>query len=185
MLSTTPFGNDGIYDHELITKHANAHLSNDLGNLSQRCLKMVKDKCNSKIPDRGKLKDKDLNIIASIKGLYQESQKFMENYQIHNYLDSVFKVISLTNKYFSDEKPWELAKNDTERMNTVLWVTCEMLRNFGIILQPVLIDGSEKLLDLLNINAKERQFSNLGDDYSIRNGTKIRDPEVIFPKLNL
>ncbi|MBJ65749.1 MAG: methionine--tRNA ligase [Rhodobiaceae bacterium] len=185
MLSTTPFGNDGIYDHELITKHVNAHLSNDLGNLSQRCLTMIKDKCGSKIPDKGKLEERDLIILGSIKGLYKESKEYMEDYQIHNYLDLVFKSISLTNKYFSDEKPWELAKNDVDRMNTVLWVTCEMLRNFGIILQPVLVDGSKKLLGLLNIKTQERQFSNLGDDFAIKIGTKIPDPEVIFPKLNL
>ena len=49
----------------------------------------------------------------------------MNNYQIQAYLNSVFDVISETNKYFSDEKPWELEKENPERMQTILWVTCE------------------------------------------------------------
>ena len=47
----------------LITNHSNALLSNDLGNLSQRCLKMVYSKCNGKIPDKGNLVSVDQLLL--------------------------------------------------------------------------------------------------------------------------
>ena len=90
-----------------------------------------------------------------------------------------------TNKYFSDEKPWELAKNDLERMNTVLWVTCEMLRNFGIILQPVLVDGSKKLLDLFHKGLA--YYHNQEWDKAIETFTesdKLEDSSVKIPLLS-
>ena len=53
------------------------------------------------------------------------SLECMTEYQIQAYLNSIFDIISGPNKYFSDQKPWELDKDDPDRMHTVLWVTCE------------------------------------------------------------
>ena len=184
LLSTTPFGNDGNYSHELITNHSNALLSNDLGNLSQRCLKMVYSKCNGKIPNKSDLISEDKILLDNAYQLYDYSLNFMKKYQIHAYLNSVFEVITATNKYFSDQKPWELEKENPERMRTILWVTCEVLRVVSILLQPVLIDGSKKLLDFLNVNLKERSFSHLTSQFSLTSGVDINEPNVIFPKID-
>ena len=185
LLSATPFGNDGNYSHELITNHSNAFLSNDLGNLSQRCLKMVFSKCDGKIPNKGDLNETDLFLLNNAYDLYQNSLKCMDDYQIHTYLNSIFDIISLANKYFSDQKPWELDKDSPDRMHTVLWVTCEILRITSILLQPVIVDGSNKLLDFLNIDSKERSFINLNPSFSVKSGLEIKEPQVIFPKIDL
>ena len=185
LLSATPFGNDGNYSHELITNHSNAFLSNDLGNLSQRCLKMVFSKCDGKIPNKGDLNKTDLFLLNNAYDLYQNSLKCMDDYQIHTYLNSIFDIISLANKYFSDQKPWELDKDSPDRMHTVLWVTCEILRITSILLQPVIVDGSNKLLDFLNIDSKERSFINLNPSFSVKSGLEIKEPQVIFPKIDL
>jgi methionyl-tRNA synthetase len=185
LLSATPFGNDGNYSHELITNHSNAFLSNDLGNLSQRCLKMVFSKCDGKIPNKGDLNKADLFLLNNAYDLYQNSLKCMDDYQIHAYLNSIFDIISLANKYFSDQKPWELDKDSPDRMHTVLWVTCEILRITSILLQPVIVDGSNKLLDFLNIDSKERSFINLNPSFAVKSGLEIKEPQVIFPKIDL
>ncbi len=108
----------------------------------------------------------------------------MDDYQIHAYLNSIFDVISLTNKYFSNQKPWELEKDKTDRMHTVLWVTCEILRVTSILLQPVIVDGSNKLLDLLNVDSKERSFNNLNPSFALKSGLEIKEPQIIFPKID-
>ena len=185
LLSTTPFGNDGNYSHELITNHSNALLSNDLGNLSQRCLKMVYSKCNGKIPNKSNLISIDKSLLDNAYKLHDHSLEFMSKYQIHSYLNSIFDVITATNKYFSDQKPWELDKENPERMSTVLWVTCEVLRVVSILLQPVLIEGSKKLLDFLNVDLKKRSFNHLTSEFSLTSGVDINEPNVIFPKIDL
>ena len=113
------------------------------------------------------------------------SLEFMSKYQIHSYLNSIFDVITATNKYFSDQKPWELDKENPERMSTVLWVTCEVLRVVSILLQPVLIEGSKKLLDFLNVDLKKRSFNHLTSEFSLTSGVDINEPNVIFPKIDL
>ena len=124
-------------------------------------------------------------MLESIPNLYEKLEDLMKNYQISIYISSIFEVISLTNKYISNEKPWELNINNQPRMNTVLWVACEMLRNITILLQPILVSSSSDLLDLLGISEKKRSFKNLGDKDLLKYGTKILEPKIIFPKLEL
>ncbi|MEE3165676.1 MAG: methionine--tRNA ligase [Pseudomonadota bacterium] len=185
LMRETPFGSDGNYSHELITNRVNADLANDLGNLAQRVLTMVWRNCDSKIPKVAQLKDKDKLLLESIPNLYEKLGDLMKNYQISIYISSIFEVISLTNKYISNEKPWDLSKNNQPRMNTVLWVACEMLRNITILLQPILVSGSADLLNALGISEEKRSFKNLGDGDLLKYGTKIPEPKIIFPKLEL
>ena len=185
LMRETPFGNDGNYSHELITNRVNADLANDLGNLAQRILTMVWRNCDSKIPKATQLRDNDKLLLESIPNLYEKLGDLMKNYQISIYISSIFEVISLTNKYISNEKPWELNINNQPRMNTVLWIACEMLRNITILLQPILVSSSSDLLDTLGISEKERSFKNLGDKDLLKHGTKILEPKIIFPKLEL
>ena len=107
----------------------------------------------------------------------------MDNYQINSYIEEVFNVVSLTNKYFSDQKPWELKNNDLIRMNSVLWVTLEMIRKIFIMLQPVMPDSCKRLLDILCVKDDERTFDFIKDKFSLISGKSIKDPAIIFPKI--
>ncbi len=180
LLSSTPFGKDGNYSHELIKNHSNAMLSNDLGNLSQRCLKLVYTKCEEKTPIKGIFDKEDINLINKTYDLYPNCVNLMTDYQIHSYINEVFSIVSDANKYFSEQKPWEL---DLDRMYTVLWVTCEVLRVISIMLQPVITESASKLLDSLAINLNERSFKNCNKNYELKSGVKITEPEAIFPRI--
>jgi methionyl-tRNA synthetase len=52
-------------------------------------------------------------------------------------------------------------------------------------LQPVIPIGSSKLLDFLNIDSDKRLINFLSDDYVLESGKPIKDPEIIFPKIDL
>lgn len=185
LMRETPFGNDGNYSDELLINRVNADLSNDLGNLSQRCLTMVKKNCNQSIPQKNELNNFDLELLKSVDQKKDIIINLMSNFHINSYISEVFELISNTNKYFSDQKPWDLKTLDNDRMNTVLWVTCEMLRRIGILLQPVIPSGSSKLLDFLLISEEHRLIKFISDDYSLNSGKPIKEPEIIFPKIEL
>ena len=185
LMRETPFGNDGNYSDELLINRVNADLSNDLGNLSQRCLTMVKKNCDQSIPQKNKLNNVDQELLNLVDRKKASIIKLMSSYQISSYISEVFELVSDTNKYFSDQKPWDLKTSDPARMNTVLWVSCEMLRRIGILLQPVIPIGSSKLLDFLNIDSDKRLINFLSDDYVLESGKPIKDPEIIFPKIDL
>ena len=80
-------------------------------------------------------------------------------------------------------KQVELKNNDVIRMQSVLWVTTEMIRRISIMLQPVMPESSKKLLDLLVIRDSERVFSYINDEFSLVPGKSIKEPVIIFPKI--
>jgi methionyl-tRNA synthetase len=177
------FGNDGNYSDELLINRVNSDLSNDLGNLSQRCLSMVNKHCNSKVPEKNSLNDIDQELLSLPEDKINKIFEMMDKFQINSYIEEVFNIISLTNKYFSDQKPWELKNNDVMRMQSVLWVTIEMIRRISIMLQPVMPDSCKRLLDLLCIKDDYRALSFISDEFSLISGKAIKEPVIIFPRI--
>ena len=183
LMRETIFGNDGNYSDELLINRVNSDLSNDLGNLSQRCLSMVNKHCNSKVPEKNSLKIVDQELLDLLEIKVNDILEMMDNYQINSYIEEVFKIVSLTNKYFSDQKPWELKNNDLMRMNSVLWVTVEMIRKISIMLQPVMPESCKRLLDILCVKDDQRTFDFIKDKFSLIPGKSIKEPVIIFPKI--
>jgi methionyl-tRNA synthetase len=67
-------------------------------------------------------------------------------------------------------------------MNTVLYVTAEVLRQLAILTQPYVPAAAERLLDLLAVGPSERQFAALGAAGRLKAGTVLPGPEPIFPR---
>lgn len=173
-----PFGQDGNYSHEAIVARMNADLSNDLGNLAQRSLSMIAKNCDGKIPACGPLTDADKEILASAEELLADVRSHHADFAISRALDTIWKVVADTNRYFAGQEPWALKKTDPARMETVLYVTAEVLRIVGILIQPYVPQSAAKLLDLLGVSA--RGFVDLPK--RLVSGVTLPAPVPIFPR---
>ena len=177
-----PFGNDGSYSHEAIVNRINSDLANDLGNLAQRSLSMICKNCEAKIPVCGALSDEDKEILAQVDDLLETSRIAMDIQAVHQYVGSVFACVSETNRYFASQEPWALKKTDPERMNTVLYLTAEIIRQVAILSQAVMPTSSGKLLDLLAVGEDQRSFAQLGEAGRLVSGIDLPKPTGVFPR---
>jgi methionyl-tRNA synthetase len=73
-------------------------------------------------------------------------------------------------------------KTDPAMMATILYVTAECVRQFAILAQPVMPESASKLLDLLAVPGDKRSFAHLGESGRLRAGTKIPEPQGVFPR---
>jgi len=177
------FGQDGNYSPEAIANRINADLANNLGNLAQRSLSMIAKNCDGKIPEPGLFTDADTAILAATDGLYAEARQAMDKQAVTRYLDAVWSVIADASRYFAGEEPWAKKKTDPKRMETILYVTAEVVRQFGILAQPVMPELAGKLLDLLVPSDTEgRTFARLGAAGRLVPGTAIPEPQGVFPR---
>ena len=103
--------------------------------------------------------------------------------ELNKILNEIWQQISSLNKYFSDEKPWELKSTDNERMETILFITVYNIRKIAIYLYPFMPDSSIKILDLLNVDLDKRSFANIDDNFETFFNKKIGDVKPIFPKI--
>jgi methionyl-tRNA synthetase len=181
-LREVPFGQDGNYSHEAIVNRTNADLANDLGNLAQRSLAMIAKNCEAKVPSPGPLSEADKTILAAADAMIAEARAAMQTQQLHLALNAVWQVVADANRYFAASAPWALRKTDPVRMATVLWTTAEVVRQVAILAQAFVPAGAEKLLDLLAVPVRKRNFSSLGDAGRLAAGTALPAPAPVFPR---
>ncbi len=181
-LREVPFGQDGNYSHEAIVARINADLSNDFGNLAQRSLTMIAKNCGAQVPTPGDFTASDAAILAEADGLLDQARAAMGNYALHEWLAQVWQVVGAANRYFAAEEPWIKRKTDPARMETVLYVTAEVLRNVALLVQPVMPSAAGKLLDFLGVAPGARNFASAGPDHRLVPGTPLPPPSVIFPR---
>ncbi len=179
-LREVPFGQDGNYSHEAIVNRINADLANDLGNLAQRSLSMIAKNCGGKVPACGALTEADKEILAAADGIHAEARAAHQTHAINKALDAIWRVVADANRYFAGQEPWALKKTDPARMETVLYVTAEVLRIIGTLAQPYVPASAAKLLDLLAVPADQRSFADL--DKRLVSGTSLPAPQPIFPR---
>jgi methionyl-tRNA synthetase len=177
-----PFGQDGNYSHEAIVNRINADLANDLGNLAQRSLSMIAKNCNASVPQPGEFTQADQDMLWLADGLPGKARGALKDFALHTALSEIWAVVAEANRYFASQEPWVLRKSDPARMNTVLYVTAEVLRAVGILAQPFVPTAAAKLLDLLAIAPEDRMLTAVGPSRRLAPGTALPQPAPIFPR---
>jgi methionyl-tRNA synthetase len=177
-----PFGQDGNYSHEAIVNRINADLANDLGNLAQRSLSMIAKNCEGRVPEPGAFSAADTALLAAADAIVDRAREAIERQAIHRYLEAVWAVVGDANRYFAAEEPWAKRKTDFKRMETILYVTAELVRQVAILTQPIMPASAAKLLDLLAQDADARSFTALGEIGRLKAGTVLPAPVGVFPR---
>jgi methionyl-tRNA synthetase len=180
-LREVPFGADGNYNHEAIVGRMNSDLANNFGNLAQRSLSMVAKNCEGRVPVPGAFSAEDSALLDQARELLETARAAFEKQEFSRALEAIWGVLGDTNAYFAEQAPWVLRKTDAERMNTVLYVTLEVVRIVSILAQPVMPTAAATLLDTLGqAEGGARQFAALGTP--IAAGTALPAPAPVFPK---
>jgi methionyl-tRNA synthetase len=176
------FGHDGNYSPEAIANRINADLANDLGNLAQRSLSMIAKNCAGKVPEPGAFTEADAAILAAADALYGKAREAMDRQAVTRYLDAVWAVVADANRYFAGEEPWAKKKTDPKRMETILYVTAEVVRQIAILTAPVMPRSAGKLLTLLGQAEEAQTFEALGEAGRLVPGTALPEPVGVFPR---
>jgi methionyl-tRNA synthetase len=181
-LREVSFGQDGNYSQDAIVNRINADLANGLGNLAQRSLSMIFKNCEGKIPAPGDFTDADKALLASADALLGRAREAMDTLAIHKVLDAAWSVVSDGDRYVASEEPWSKKKTDPKRMETILYVVAEVVRQIAILAQPAMPASCNALLDTLSIAPDARTFAHLGAAHRLVPGTEIPEPKGVFPR---
>jgi methionyl-tRNA synthetase len=148
------FGSDARFTEEVMVNRLNANLANDLGNLVQRTLSMLKKYECGPNPDSAPHASA-AGIDASLKTMKADYIKYFENFEFHNAIEAVFLVIRSLNKVVDDYKPWSLAKENMAECALLLNTLFRAISVVLIYLKPVLPEKTEALLPLLGVTTEQ------------------------------
>ena len=88
-------------------------------------------------------------------------------------------------KYLNDEQPWSLKKNNPKRMNIVLYNILNQIRSISILLSPIMPDSTNKVLDVLGVEKKERNLKSIENLKFLKPGKIIKKFVVFYVKKSM
>jgi methionyl-tRNA synthetase len=181
-LREVSFGQDGSYSEEAIATRINADLANGIGNLASRSLSMIAKNCEGRVPQPGDLTDADRAILATADAAIAICREEMGRQQVHKAVAATINIVNEADRYFAAQEPWVLRKTDVPRMETVLWVTADVVRQIAILFQPIMPESAAKILDLVAVAPEHRGFDRLGEVGRLKPGTELPAPAPVFPR---
>ncbi|MEE2999842.1 MAG: methionine--tRNA ligase [Pseudomonadota bacterium] len=182
LLREVPFGNDGDFSHSAMISRINGELANDFGNLTQRVLSMISKNCDNLVPNQGEFTKEDTYFLNRIDELLFTVREAMDIQAFHTALELIWAEIRNSNHYIDQQAPWKLKKENPERMETVLYILAEAIRQLAIITQPFVPEAANKMLDQVGVGKSDRDFTQYGIKGRLNVGSKLPKPEGIFPR---
>ena len=140
LLSQFPLGEDGNISLEKMQARYEADLANDLGNLLQRTLVMMKKYEVSPVAD---------NLSSTFNFDEKQFKDHLDNLEITEALKMLRGIITDGNKYIEEKKPWELAKKNLEECHKILQDLHSRLKLVGSLIQPFMPGISQEMLKQL------------------------------------
>ena len=60
-----------------------------------------------------------------------------------------------------DSQPWEVKKKDIKKMNKIIFSVINQIKNISILLSPIIPVSTNKVLDILNLDKKDRLIDSI------------------------
>jgi methionyl-tRNA synthetase len=177
------FGHDSRFSLEILQNRINLDLSNNLGNLVQRTLSMIKKYTNGKIPNPDYTLDEYLKIDNMITESSANYHRLMDSFQFSKALESIFTVITELNKLIEENKPWEMSKQNSPKLLPFLRLLLDGMGVSMYYLKPFL---SQKFLVFQGISGLESKLNFPETTKDVKFGATLPDSwEILFPRLDL
>ena len=183
MLREVPFGQDGDFSQRAFIDRINSELSNDLGNLLNRIIGMSGKYSDFEIDSVDVLKYHKKELDSMDEAL-DSLDAFMENMQMHRYLEELWKLFSIGNKAIEEYAPWVKVKEDKkdEALATVALVA-NILAKASIMLHPVMPKTTNIIADTLNFTIDNASYKELILDKKLLKLFNIKKVPPLFPRV--
>ncbi len=150
------FASDGDFSLAGLVRHYNDELANDLGNLLNRVVSMVKRYRGSTIPKPGAAGPLEEEVQRLAAETRQRAAEAIEAWDLGAALGTIWAFVRRTNQYIEQNEPWKLARHQEQpeqdqRLNTVLYTAAEALRLQALLLAPYIPTSANRILAQLGL----------------------------------
>ncbi len=188
LLREVSFGQDGDFSDEAIIRRYNTELANDLGNLLNRSLAMLKKYRGSVLTQPTTEEAGDRALIADIDSMQRDVADHLNQQAFHLALERINSVVRHGNRYVEENAPWVLAKQGEDaRLDAVLYHLVESLRLICLQLSPFMPEKTAIMLSqIMNqpVDVGQLRLSTEGGWGLLANHHRCAAPSPVFPRLD-
>lgn len=189
LMKVVPHGQDGDFSFEGLAETYNADLANDLGNLLNRTVSMIKKYFKGTVPSpSGVYEPLDEELRALGESVAERGHQKMEELDPAGALSEIWSLITAANKYIEDSAPWVLAREGKrERLATVMLNLVEVIAKEAVMLSPFIPDSSQRIWDVLGLPGKPEDIRWDGNPEvaSLLPGIRVTKTGPLFPRLDM
>jgi methionyl-tRNA synthetase len=199
LLREMSFGQDCKVDYEVILERSNSDLASGLGNLVSRTLTMIHKYFDGGVPadeisEARRLQAKRAGVDSDAQALSSSVElvrdQFVQNveeYAFHRALEAAWGMIARVDKFISEAKPWELARDEAQRetLGAVLYRAAETLRWLAVLLYPVMPESTSAIWKQLGLEGEPRQIDPTELKWGgLRAGAAVGEVAPLFPRID-
>ncbi|PIQ99644.1 MAG: methionine--tRNA ligase [Nitrospinae bacterium CG11_big_fil_rev_8_21_14_0_20_45_15] len=186
LLREAPFGQDADFSHKALIGRINSDLANNLGNLLNRTVSMIKRYHDGKIPDPGETTDCD-SLKNEFASALPEIRKGYDELAYNKILERIWKLVDAGNKWIDVKAPWNLFKTEEgqKELAPVMYHTAESLRAVAVLIYPFMPHTSEQILIQLGVEGgpENQGIDSISNWYGLKPGTELQKGERLFPRI--
>ncbi|MDO4288301.1 MAG: methionine--tRNA ligase [Eubacterium sp.] len=187
VLREMTYGADGIYNEDLLISHINSDLANDLGNLLSRTVAMTVKYFDGVIPTEREAGDFDADLKQLAEATPAEVEAYVDKLDLSRALESIWKLVSRTNKYIDETEPWVLIKDEGKkaRLAQVMYNLTESLRIISVLVTPFMPSTGRQIADELKVPQDKRTWESIQHFGGYPEGVQVERCEPLFPRIEV
>ncbi|WP_440425805.1 methionine--tRNA ligase [Prevotella sp.] len=181
LTANAPETKDNNFTWKDFQERNNSELVGVYGNFVNRALQLTKKYWNGVVPECGELTDYDKQTLEEFKDVKKKVEDLLDVFKFRDAQKEAMNLARIGNKYIADCEPWKVWKTDQKRVETILYISLQLVANLAIAFEPFLPFSSARLRNMINIDSFD--WNQLGSIDLLKAGHQLAEPELLFEKI--
>ena len=181
LTANAPETKDNNFTWKDFQERNNSELVAIYGNFVNRALQLTKKYWAGVVPACGELQDVDRATLEEFEGVKDKLEAYLDAFKFREAQKEAMNLARIGNKYITECEPWKVWKTDPKRVETILYISLQLVANLAIAFEPFLPFSSEKLRKLINMELFD--WNELGSTNLLKAGHQLAEPELLFDKI--
>ena len=181
LTANAPETKDNNFTWKDFQERNNSELVAIYGNFVNRALQLTWKYWDGIVPECGELTDTDRQAIAEFKDVKEKVEQYLDAFKFREAQKEAMNLARIGNKYITECEPWKVWKTDSKRVETILYISLQLVANLAIAFEPFLPFSSKDLREMIGMERFD--WAELGRTDLLKPGHKLASPHLLFQKI--